>query len=92
MKFEGIVPLSEQLMHGNVRLLNPVVANKPTTVLVETPAHGIFTVNAVSKTDLSLDDNVIITVVHETNKRLSFGRSELTRYVDIQRLSDYDDI
>lgn len=92
MKFEGIVPLSEQLMHGNVRLLNPVVANKPTTVLVETPAHGIFTVNAVSKTDLSLDDNVIITAVHETNKRLSFGRSELTRYVDIQRLSDYDDI
>lgn len=92
MKFEGIVPLSEHLMHGNVRLLNPVVANKPTTVLVETPAHGIFTVNAVSKTDLSLDDNVIITAVHETNKRLSFGRSELTRYVDIQRLSDYDDI
>lgn len=92
MKFEGIVPLSEQLMHGNVRLLNPVVANKPTTVLVETPAHGIFTVNAVSKTDLSLDDNVIITAVHETNKRLAFGRSELTRYVDIQRLSDYDDI
>lgn len=92
MKFEGIVPLSEQLMHGNVRLLNPVVANKPTTILVETPAHGIFTVNAVSKTDLSIDDSVIITAVHETNTRLSFGRSELTRYVDIQRRSDYDDI
>jgi hypothetical protein len=92
MKFEGIVPLTEQLMNGKVKLLSNVIAHKPTAVLVETQAHGIFNVNAVSETDLSVDDDVIITAVHETSTRLPFGRSEMTRYVDIQRLSDYDDI